>query len=140
MFSSRELIHYNLPMCPYCIYEHGSSICSCKNKSCNFTPENWNAYIQLVINTLKLRTIPDKGSMLKRYAKRSPAGSVTDGDFTSDTYYCQLINDSLYLIRHHECAYVFSLSHIIDILKFEPDIDAHYIPSSNSFRIEKPQI
>ena len=139
MFSSRELVHYNLPMCPYCVHQTDTDMCCRKNKWCNFVPQNWNSYIQLVVNNLKLQSVPCRDrKMLIRNAKKQD-GTVAEGNFTLDTYYCQLVNDSLWLLRHGQCAYVFSLSHIIDILRFEPDIEVQYLVDSNSFCITKPR-
>lgn len=57
---------------------------------------------------------------LKRYAKKS-CGITYDND-TTDSYYVELINDTLSQIRNFEPAYVFTLGQIRDVLKFEPDV------------------
>lgn len=138
MFSSRELHHYNLPTCLYCIHRNGDVMCKKQTKQCDFEPEDWNKYIEIVVNTLKLQNVPDtKRKKLTRTVQKEP-GTTAEGDFTSDTYYCQLVNDSLWLLRHKQGAYVFSLSHIKDILRYESDIIVSYMPKYNSFYITKP--
>lgn len=57
---------------------------------------------------------------LKRYAKKS-CGITYDND-TTDSYYVELINDTLSQIRNFEPAYVFTIGQIRDVLRFEPDV------------------
>ena len=73
--------------------------------------------------------------MLEKKNKYKPQNGTCDDAFILDVFYVQLVNDSLYLIRHNQCAFVFSLYHIVDILRYEPDISVTYLPDANTFCI-----
>ena len=71
-----------------------------------------------------------KEKKLKRqvYAYYDNYHGITDDKVTTlDAYYVGLINDSLELLRKGKPAYVFSLLHIRDIMRFERDVVAKYL-------------
>lgn len=137
MFDARELWKFGCLDCGYCQYSNNSELCCRKGRRCNFTPENWDAFITVVVNNLKLTIQPSKTKHIIRTNRYRPSTGVYDDAFTQDQFYVQLVNDSLKLIRKNQPAYVFSLYHIVDILRFERDIDIKYIPEANSFCITK---
>ena len=57
-------------------------------------------------------------------------GIADDNVTTLDAYYVNFINDSLSLLRKGKPAYVFSLLHIRDIMRFEQNLVAKYAGDS----------
>lgn len=73
----------------------------------------------------------DKKFLTRAFVKDNCFG-VTYED-TLDTYYINLINDTLRQIRHRQTAYIFSLYHIRDIFRFEPDANVEYNEDAECF-------
>lgn len=138
MFSVHELWKYGFIDCNSCIYQQGKVQCKRKSRRCNFCPENWDVYLNICINNLRLATeINTKQDKLYRNNSYKSISLYDDDVITSDMYYVQLVNDSLWLLRHNQTAFVFSLDHIADILRFEPDVKVTYLLGSNSFALHK---
>lgn len=139
MFGNHELWKYGCIDCESCIYYQDKVFCKRQSRTCNFKPTNWNTYLNIVINNLRLTIEPiTRQNRLYRLGHYEQNTDNFSEVYTADMYYTQLINDSLHLIRSGHCAYVFSLSHIIDILKFEPYVRIYYDEESNSFSVWKP--
>lgn len=107
-----------------------------EEKRCfDFYPINMSTYIDEVVADLRENTIPAKTEYLPKML------TVTNSQFYDDkieplySYYVGMINDSLKLIRKGKSAYVFSFTHIKEILRFEPDIKVAYI--NGSFELRK---
>lgn len=138
MFNNHELWKYGFIDCESCIHCQDRVFCKRKSRTCNFCPEDWNIYINLIINNLRLTITPiTKHTKLFRTTRYRPTSSVSEELFTADMFYVELINDSLHLIRTGHYAYVFSLDHIVDILRFEPDVNVYYDKDVNSFKLWK---
>ena len=58
MFNNHELYKYGFLSCANCIHKKGDSDCKRGYRTCSFEPVNWNLYIQVVLNNLKLSNIP----------------------------------------------------------------------------------
>lgn len=138
MFNAQELWRFGCLDCGYCQFSDDSEQCCRKGRNCNFTPYDWNSFIQVVVNSLRLIVEPSTNKKLVRTNRYRPMNGIYDDAFTQDQFYVQIVNDSLYCLRHGFPAYVFSLYHIVDILKFEPNIRVRYIPEANSFCLTKP--
>lgn len=136
MFNNHELWRYGFIDCNSCMYRQDRIFCKRKSRTCAFHPYDWNLYMNICINNLRL--ITDRNTKQTQLQRTNKINAATfDGwcGFTSDTFYVELVNDSLWLIRHGRTAYVFSLDHIVDILRFEPDVKVTYLQSSNSFAL-----
>jgi len=140
MFNNHELWRYGFIDCHSCKYCQDKVFCKRRSRTCNFCPHDWNLYINICINNLRLTTESiTKQTKLQRTNKENAVSFDGWYGFTADTYYVELVNDTLWLLRHHQTAYVFSLDHIVDVLKFEPDIRVTYDVTSNSFALTLPK-
>ena len=132
MFNNHELYKYGFLSCANCIHKKGDNDCKRGYRTCSFEPVNWNLYIQVVLNNLKLSNIPaTKTDKLIRSNK----GEGYLDDLVQDAFYVELVNDCIWLLRHNQIAYCFSLSQLIDILKYVPDLQCTYDRSSNCFTL-----
>lgn len=129
MFSNRELWQFGFLDCDYCIYQRNSKLCHRHSRTCNFCPQDWDLFISVVITNLRM-CVPKETKKSYLTMCRSDKDTILQNWF-----YTQLVNDSLKEIRKGNVAYVFSLYHIRDIIRFEPNISVHYIPSANTFSV-----
>lgn len=106
------------------------------NKSClqngytctKFYPEHMDSFLDCVVTYIKENTLPSKDKRLKRRVGRA-AGTVgikNDNVTTLDDYYVRLINDTLSEIRHGHVGYIFTLSQLRDVLRFERDVKVRH--------------
>lgn len=138
MFNTHELWKFGLLDCHYCQHSNDKGLCCKKSRTCNFCPPDWNAFMSVLVTNLKTFVpISTKETKLVRRNKYKPTGGTFGDVFTLDWFYVQLINDSLSELRKGHVAYVFSLHHIIDILRFERNIVVTYLPDANTFCIYK---
>ena len=63
-------------------------------------------------------------------------GFVDDGVTSLDTYYVQMINDTLEQIRIGKVAYVYNLWQVQDVMRYEPLIDVRYIADAGAYEIK----
>lgn len=78
----------------------------------------------------------------RRYLTRftvNVIGGVDDG-LSLDAYYVQLINDTLRQIRKGHEAYIFSLDHVKDILRFEPNAQFEVLSDVGSIKVTLPRL
>ena len=54
-------------------------------------------------------------------------------------FYVELVNDAIYLLKHKQIANCFSLTQLIDILKFVPNLEVTYDKESNCFTLYVPK-
>lgn len=87
-----------------------------------------DSFLDSVITYIKENTLPSKDRRLKRRVGRTVGaiGMKNDGVTTLDDYYVRLINDTLSEIKHGHVGYVFTLSQLRDVLRFERDIKVRY--------------
>lgn len=93
-----------------------------------FYPDNTDSFMEMVVHELKRNTLPSKDKRLKRRVGRSISslGMKRDDITTLDDYYVRLINDTLSEIRYGKMGYVFTLSQLQDVIRFERDIKVRY--------------
>lgn len=96
------------------------------------------SFFNILVETLRNDVVPSKEKLLVRRTIACQHGVTGRYEDTLDSYYVGLINDTLRLIRKRKTAYVFSVSHIRDILRFEPNAQFNYIESSNSIAVTLP--
>lgn len=96
------------------------------NTCIKFYPENMDYFVQEAITYLKENTPISKDKKLIRRVGTSAGIGITCDNTTLDEYYVRLINDTLSEIRHGNVGYLFSLSQIKDLLRFERDITVKY--------------
>lgn len=133
-FSNNELYIYGFLSCANCIHSQGDSNCKREYKTCSFEPDNWNSYMQVVINNLKLANQP-----IINTSKLLRTNTTNNDTVTKDTFYIELVNDAIYLLNHKQIANCFSLTQLIDILKFVPNLEATYDKESNCFTLYIPK-
>lgn len=78
----------------------------------------------------------------RRYLTRFTAnvvGGVNDG-LSLDKYYVELINDTLRQIRKGHEAYIFSLDHVKDVLRFEPNAQFEVLSDAGSIKVTLPRL
>lgn len=127
MFSNNELYKYGFLSCSNCKYKQGEDGCNRDSKFCTFEPDNWEQYMNIVINNLKLANKQDTN------AKKLVKSHTTTYDRNVDSSYTDLVNDAIWLLNHKQDAYCFSLTQLIDILKYIPNLDATYSEKYNCF-------
>lgn len=96
-------------------------------------PKNNDMAINWIISRIRYNTPSSDKKKLSRHFKRESNGVIYED--TLDTYYVQLINDTLKLIHLGEKAYVFNFEQIKDIIRFEHSAKFNYIADSNSFEV-----
>lgn len=127
-------LHYNCSTC-------GFTNCSSRGLPyccTNYFPSNMETLMDKVITDLNIVT--DKSS--EKRLKRIPVGNrnkmTCDGD-TLDKYYVGMINDTLSQIRKGKIAYLFHLSQVQEIMRFE-DIDVTYNVDGGNFAIKLKEV
>lgn len=130
----KEFTSIGIPYdCSTCIYSN------CRNRriNCcceNYFPQDTNSVLQDVISKLKQKIHKSSNKRLRRnYSNDNRCKMTCDGD-TLDKYYVNMINDTLSQIRKGKIAYLFHLSQVQDVMKFE-DIYVAYDVDSCSFAI-----
>lgn len=99
----------------------------------NYFPENMNKVMDRVAVDLHINTEKSSDKRLKRVTTDDRNKMTCDGD-TLDKYYVGMINDTLSEIRKGKIAYLFHLSQIQEVMKFE-DIDFTYDVVGGNFAI-----
>ena len=114
-------------------------IVNCKNRHkyqlCDsFFPSDIKRFMLFIADYLKLHTEKSKDKhLIRRPLKDTRSGLVYD-DNNLDKYYVGLINDTLSQIRSGGTAYLFHLSQIADIMKYE-NVDFTYNSNDGCFAI-----
>lgn len=122
-------LHYDCTTC-------GFSNCSSRGLPyccTNYFPENMSEVMDRVAVDLHINTEKSSGKRLKRVTTGDRNKMTCDGD-TLDKYYIGMINDTLSEIRKGKTAYLFHLSQIQEVMKFE-DIDFTYDVVGGNFAV-----
>ena len=95
------------------------------NSKCGkFTPNNMDKFLNDTIKYFQANVTKSKDKKLKRVCTYQ--GATNDKVTTLDTYYISFINDCISDLRKGRMTYVFSISHIWEILRFVQNIKAVY--------------
>lgn len=122
---------------------HDCSQCKCRDKCRNsgmnvpceeFYPAEMSEFMDYVISKLKERVVPSTEKRLKRRPAESKI-PYDDKIPPLDHYYVLLVNDVLSQIRKGKVDYIYSFGLLSDILRFERDIGAKYIPDAGAYAI-----
>lgn len=122
-------LHYNCSTC-------GFSNCSSRGLPyccTNYFPENMDEVMDRVATDLHINTEKSSDKRLKRVSTGDRNKMTCDGD-TLDKYYVGMINDTLSEIRKGKTAYLFHLSQIQEVMKFE-NIDFTYDIVGGNFAV-----
>ena len=122
-------LHYDCSTC-------GFSNCSSRGLPyccTNYFPENINKVMNRVATDLHINTDKSSDKRLKRFSIGDRHKMTCDGD-TLDKYYVGMINDTLSEIRKGKTAYLFHLSQIQEVMKFE-NIDFTYDVVGGNFAV-----
>ena len=101
-FNNNELYLYGFLSCANCIHSQGDSKCIREYKTCSFEPDNRNQYMQVVITNLKLANQPIVNS-----SKLLRTNTTNDDISIKNTFYVELVNDAIYLLKHKQIANCF---------------------------------
>lgn len=122
-------LHYNCSTC-------GFSNCSSRGLPyccTNYFPENMSEIMNRVAADLFINTEKSSDKRLKRISTGDRHKMTCDGD-TLDKYYVGMINDTLSEIRKGKVAYLFHLSQVQEIMRFE-NIDFTYDIVGGNFAV-----
>lgn len=122
-------LHYNCSTC-------GFSNCSSRGLPyccTNYFPENMDEVMDRVAADLHINTEKSSDKRLKRVSTGDRHKMTCDGD-TLDKYYVGMINDTLSEIRKGKVAYLFHLSQVQEIMRFE-NIDFTYDVVGGNFAV-----
>lgn len=122
-------LHYNCSTC-------GFSNCSSRGLPyccTNYFPENMDEVMDRVAADLHINTEKSSDKRLKRVSTGDRHKMTCDGD-TLDKYYVGMINDTLSEIRKGKVAYLFHLSQVQEIMRFE-NIDFTYDAVGGNFAV-----
>ena len=122
-------LHYNCSTC-------GFSNCSSRGLPyccTNYFPENMDEVMDRVAADLHINTEKSSDKRLKRVSTGDRHKMTCDGD-TLDKYYVGMINDTLSEIRKGKVAYLFHLSQVQEIMRFE-NIDSTYDVVGGNFAV-----
>lgn len=122
-------LHYNCSTC-------GFSNCSSRGLPyccTNYFPENMDEVMDRVAADLHINTEKSSDKRLKRISTGDRHKMTCDGD-TLDKYYVGMINDTLSEIRKGKVAYLFHLSQVQEIMRFE-NIDFTYDAMGGNFAV-----
>lgn len=122
-------LHYNCSTC-------GFSNCSSRGLPyccTNYFPENMDEVMDRVAADLHINTEKSSDKRLKRVSTGDRNKMTCDGD-TLDKYYVSMINDTLSEIRKGKVAYLFHLSQVQEIMRFE-NIDFTYDVVGGNFAV-----
>lgn len=123
-------LHYNCSTC-------GFSNCSSRGLPyccTNYFPENMDEVMDRVAADLHINTEKSSDKRLKRVSTGDRHKMTCDGD-TLDKYYVSMINDTLSEIRKGKIAYLFHLSQVKEIMRFE-NIDFTYDSVGGNFAVK----
>lgn len=126
-------LHYNCATC-------GFSNCSSRGLPyccTNYFPSNINTMINRIMIDLRISTEKTSAKRLKRNPVGDRNKMTCDGD-TLDKYYVGMINDTLSQIRRGKRAYLFHLSQVQEIMRFE-DIKVTYNVDGGNFVVRLKQ-
>lgn len=115
----------------------GFSNCSSRGLPCcctNYFPENMSEVIDRVAVDLHINTDKSSDKRLKRVSTGDRHKMTCDSD-TLDKYYVGMINDTLSEIRKGKIAYLFHLSQVKEIMRFE-NIDFTYDVVGGNFAVK----
>lgn len=102
-----------------------------KRLSENMTDTEWQGYFARI----KMLVKPTSEKQMSLRLFRS---IYEDGVYKGDTQamrYKQFINGILKAIRSGEVDYVFYIFHISDLLRYEPNLKAQWLPNSECFKV-----
>lgn len=122
-------LHYNCSTC-------GVRNCSSRGLSyccTDYFPSNMETLINRVCIDLRTTTAKTTEKRLKRIPVGDKNKMTCDGD-TLDKYYVGMINDTLSQIRKGKTAYLFHLSQLQEIMRFE-DIEVTYNVDGGNFAV-----
>lgn len=122
-------LHYNCSTC-------GFSNCSSRGLPyccTNYFPENMSEIMNRIAVDLHISTEKSSDKRLKRISTGDRHKMTCDGD-TLDKYYVGMINDTLSEIRKGKVAYLFHLSQVQEIMRFE-NIDFTYDVVGGNFAV-----
>lgn len=92
-------------------------------------PELVNSFLS------EIRCLPSSGKREVKLGRKPAKISGVVYETTGYEYYEGFILDTVREIRAKRSAYVFKLSHIADVMKYEKDFDADYLEDSDSFKL-----
>lgn len=121
--------------CDTCVISN----CNKRGKPCGtYYPADINKFLDDTVMRLALNT---EKSTDKRLVRRNTSNGhgVTSKSDTLDSYYVNLINSSLFDIRHGKSAYMFHFSQIKELLRFE-DIKVKYNAEGDCLEVMKSTI
>ena len=127
-------LHYNCSTC-------GFTNCSSRGLPyccTNYFPSNTETLINRVCIDLSTITVKTSEKRLKRRPVGDKNKMTCDGD-TLDKYYVGMINDTLSQIRKGKIAYLFHLSQVKEIMRFE-DIEVTYNVDGGNFAIKIKEV
>lgn len=122
-------LHYDCSTC-------GFSNCSSRGLPyccTNYFPENMSEIMNRIAVDLHISTEKSSDKRLKRISTGDRHKMTCDGD-TLDKYYVGMINDTLSEIRKGKVAYLFHLSQVQEIMRFE-NIDFTYDVVGGNFAV-----
>lgn len=127
---NKDILRYAVPhQCSQCIFTNGCCyVChNTPNPLCHkFVPDNMDKFLNDVILYFRLNFPKSKDKKLKRvYGHQSPY-TYDDKVSTLDYYYVNFINDCIKQLNIGKTVYVFSLSHVLEILRFIDGVTAVY--------------
>ena len=94
-------------------------------------PKDDESAIKWIISRIRNNTPKTNRKRLERKINRQSNGIKYED--TLDTYYVQMINDTLSEIKQGHKSYLFSFDHIKEILSFYPTAKFIYIKDSDCF-------
>ena len=114
--------------------------CPQRTTACtDFYPSNSRIFLDYVLTYLKENTPRSQDKVMKRYYGKdllyNRYGFYDDGITSLDTYYVQMINDTLEQIRLGHRTYLYSIWQIQDVLRYEPHIQVRYISDAGAYEI-----
>lgn len=122
-------LHYDCSTCGYSnCNSRGLPYCCT-----NYFPENMDEVMDRVAADLHINTEKSSDKRLKRVSTGDRHKMTCDGD-TLDKYYVSMINDTLSEIRKGKVAYLFHLSQVQEIMRFE-NIDFTYDVVGGNFAV-----
>lgn len=97
----------------------------------SMTDAEWQDYFA----RMKIIVVPAKTkNMQGSYSARLKEGEAYQGD-TQAYRYKQFINSILKTIRSGEADYAFYIFQISDLLRYEPNLKAQWLPNSECFKV-----
>lgn len=105
--------------CKNCLYKND---CWEQRLCDGFKPIDSYKYCEDITNYLHkcVKTSVDK-KLTRHVYQMSSWGICSDTD-TSDSYYVNMINDNLKIIRKGKTAYCFNIDQVIEMYRFEPEL------------------